>query len=293
MIESTVLNLEALGNTILVHSNLNSNLFEVNNTLDGQSNNGCGCPIKPIDPLNSTQYSEFYYQSSEIDLFSNQIVVNNYDESESRFLLKTSDPFIQISQGVNLENINFSENSNSIRDREINSEFGNSSTSVGEEESLIQLESPFQIKQAVGIFDSQGRVIGIREGGVTTVQVEYDLSGNVTRFIFPVQNFTLDLSYNSATGLLTATDSFGSFYQGILDPITGNVSQKSVNLAPSINNGAISCIGAALGLFGATGFALINCGRGTLETCLFSLGLMSAAAIKFAQKCPPGPPIIV
>lgn len=71
MIESTVLNLEALGNTILAHSNLNSNLFEVNNTLDGQSNNGCGCPIKPIDPLNSTQYSEFYYQSSEIDLFSN------------------------------------------------------------------------------------------------------------------------------------------------------------------------------------------------------------------------------
>ena len=105
--------LENLDNVILDHLNLNSNLFEVNDAINGQLRNSCGCFIKPIDPLNPVQFLEGSFKTSKTDLFSNDITINTFYESEN------IDSLIGNSQGINLEDTNFKENSDLIRNERI------------------------------------------------------------------------------------------------------------------------------------------------------------------------------
>lgn len=268
--------------------NLNSNLFEVNDAINGQLRNSCGCFIKPIDPLNPVQFLEGSFKTSKTDLFSNDITINTFYESEN------IDSLIGNSQGINLEDTNFKENSDLIRnERIINSEFENIGT-VGEKEIFIQLESPFQAAQTIGIFNPQGQIVGVQDGGVTVIEIEY-ISGDISRLTFPTENnFFIDLFFDPISNVLSGTDSRGNNYQANLDPITGNISQVSVNLDPTFVPpfDLAACVAAATAFFVAIGKSYFDCRQANtppqIANCLASLsGLWFVALPAVIGTCGP------
>ena len=290
MIDSNVLNLPGLENAILDRSNLNSNLFEVNNSIiDGQSSNGCGCPINPIDPLNPIKTSDIDWASSDIYPYENLIVNNSY-ESESSFLVESSDGLIPDSKGVNLERTNFNEDDLFIKDQKItDTDFANANVSVSDEEILTQEASILQVQpEPIGIFNPQGQIIGIEQGGIVTLRAEYDFTGNLSRITLPQLNFTASISLNPTTNILNIVDNFGNTYQAVYDPITGNTSQETVNFVstlPPIPGG--DCVGDAINLIVAIGIAIDACGDPGLSNrlCRLAFGGIVGAGIALYNNC--------
>lgn len=286
MIESNLLNLQSLENPILDRFNQNSNFFEVNNTINGQLNNGCGCPIKPVYPLNPIQSSVVNFESSESYLFYNERIINSFDKSENTFLLESSDPLIGDSQGINVNSINFKEN-NSITDREINSEVSDLSGNIGEEETLIQSESFLQVRQPIGIFNPQGQLIAIEQNGIRVIEIDYDFAGNISRLTDPNSNYGMNVFLDPVSNLLTLNDSAGNTVQGFVDPITGNTSQVTVNLTNLPPIPGADCFGLGILLILAVKTAISSCREfGFVSAvCKENLVLAGVALTEFYNNC--------